>query len=227
MRILVVEDEPEMAQLLVGRLTRAGFDTDHAASFVDAQAKLDANTYSLAVLDRRMADGDGVALIPHVRQSSPGVRVMMLTALDKVSDKIAGLDAGADDYLTKPFDVDELLARIRANLRRSGAAGVAPPVTVGALSFDTQTREAFVSGRPIVLHRRELAALESLLRRLGRVTPRETLVEEVYGAEGELQSNALDALVSRLRKHLLEEQAGIAIHPVRGVGYILAKAAAD
>jgi len=168
MRILVVEDEPEMAQLLVGRLTRAGFDTDHAASFVDAQAKLDANTYSLAVLDRRMADGDGVALIPHVRQSSPGVRVMMLTALDKVSDKIAGLDAGADDYLTKPFDVDELLARIRANLRRSGAAGVAPPVTVGALSFDTQTREAFVSGRPIVLHRRELAALESLLRRLRR-----------------------------------------------------------
>jgi two-component system, OmpR family, response regulator len=135
-----------------------------------------------------------------------------------------GLDAGADDYLPKPFDIDELLARIRANLRRSRAtAGAQPPVTVGALSFDVESREIFVSGRPVVLHRRELALIESLVRRQGRATPRETLVEEVYGGECELQSNALDALVSRLRRHLNENDAGVAIHPIRGVGYMLTR----
>jgi two-component system, OmpR family, response regulator len=110
-------------------------------------------------------------------------------------------------------------------LRRSGAGvGAQPPVTVGALSFELASREIFVSGRPITLHRRELALLESLVRRRGRATARDTLVEEVYGGKCELQSNALDALVSRLRRHLNENNAGVAIHPIRGVGYMLTKA---
>jgi two-component system OmpR family response regulator len=227
MRILVVEDEIEMAGLLVASLRRAGFDTDHAETLPKAQHAICNNAYSLVVLDRRLPDGDGVALIPLIKSVHPGVRVMMLTALDTVSDKVAGLDAGADDYLTKPFDTDEFLARIRANLRRSGErVGSVPPITVGGLSFDLSAKEVFVSGRPIVLHRRELALLESLMRRVGRATPREALIEEVYGLEGELQSNALDALVSRLRKHLNENEAGVMIHPIRGIGYMLAKATA-
>jgi DNA-binding response OmpR family regulator len=229
MRILVVEDEPEMAGLLVDRLKRSGFDTDCEASIKAASAAVEAGAYSLAVLDRRLPDGDGVSLIPLIRRSHPGVRILMLTALDSVTDRILGLDAGADDYLTKPFDIDELLARIRANLRRSSAGTKAsePPITVGALSFDLAAREVSVSGRPVVLHRRELALLESLIRRLGRATPRETLVDEVYGRdESEPQSNALDALVSRLRKHLNEFEAGVSIHPIRGVGYMISKTAA-
>jgi two-component system OmpR family response regulator len=223
-RILLVEDEPEMARLIVECLNQSGFDADHVATIGKARESIGAHTYSLALLDRRLPDGDGVSLIEDIRRTHPGVRVLMLTALDSVVDKIVGLDAGADDYLAKPFDRDELLARIRANLRRSRAtAGAQPPVTVGALSFDVESREIFVSGRPVVLHRRELALIESLVRRQGRATPRETLVEEVYGGECELQSNALDALVSRLRRHLNENDAGVAIHPIRGVGYMLTR----
>jgi two-component system, OmpR family, response regulator len=224
MRILLVEDEPEMARLIVEWLHQFGFDADHVATIGKARESIGAHSYSLALLDRRLPDGDGVSLIKDIRRTHPGIRVLMLTALDSVSDKIMGLDAGADDYLPKPFDIDELLARIRANLRRSGAgAGAQPPMTVAALSFDVESREIFVSGRPIMLHRRELALLESLVRRQGRATPRDTLVEEVYGGECELQSNALDALVSRLRRHLNENDAGVAIHPIRGVGYMLTK----
>jgi two-component system, OmpR family, response regulator len=223
MRILVVEDEFELAALIVDRLQRSGFEADHVGSLQEARKAIAAQGYSLALLDRRLPDGDSISLVPEIRRSHPGVRILMLTAHDAVSDKIAGLEAGADDYLTKPFDVYELMARIRANLRRSGAGSNEPPVTVGALSCDLQTREAFVGGRPLVLHQRELALLESLVRRAGRTTSRETLLAEVYDGADEPRSNALDALISRLRKHLNDEQAGVSIHPIRGVGYLLAK----
>jgi DNA-binding response OmpR family regulator len=228
MRILVVEDEPEMAGLIVDRLKRSGFEADCAASIAAASVAIEGGVYSLALLDRRLPDGDGVSLIPLIRRTHPGVRILMLTALDSVTEKIVGLDAGADDYLTKPFDIDELLARVRANLRRNaGPEATEPPITVAALSFDLAAREVSVAGRPVVLHRRELALLESLIRRLGRATARETLVDEVYGRdEPEPQSNALDALVSRLRKHLNEYEAGVSIHPIRGVGYMISKTSA-
>ncbi len=223
MRILVVEDEVELAKLIGERLQRCGFEVDLAPTLREARDAIGARSYSLTLLDRRLPDGDGVSLIPDIRRAHPGVRVLMLTALDSVSDKIIGLDAGADDYLTKPFDINELLARVRANLRRIGNGAAEPPVTVGAVSFDLRSREVFVHGRPMVLHRRELALLDSLIRRDGRATPRETLIEEVYSGEDEFQSNALDALVSRLRKHLNENDAGVTIHPIRGIGYMLAK----
>jgi two-component system, OmpR family, response regulator len=222
MRILLVEDELEMAGLIVRRLESIGFGVDCAATIGAARNSIGARPYSLVLLDRRLPDGDGLSMVDEIKRAQPGVRVVMLTALDSVPDKIAGLDAGADDYLAKPFDVDELLARVRANLRRNETdKGAQPPLTVGEMSFDLAAREACVSGRPIVLHRRELALLESLLRRHGRAAPREALIEEVYGGSGGLQSNALDALVSRLRQRLNAEGAGVEIHPVRGVGYVL------
>lgn len=224
MRILLVEDEPDMAHLIVKRLNQAGFEADHAATIGNARESIGSHSYALALLDRRLPDGDGMWLIEDIRRAHSGIRVLMLTALDSVLDKIEGLDAGADDYLVKPFDMDELLARVRANLRRSsGTAGAQPPVTVGSLRFEFASREVFVSDGPLVLHRRELALLESLVRRHGRAAARDTLIEEVYGGECELQSNALDTLVSRLRRHLNDSNAGVAIHPIRGVGYMLAK----
>lgn len=225
MRILLVEDELEMAGLVASRLEAVGFGVDRATTISAARGSLGAHPYSLVLLDRRLPDGDGLSIVEEIKRAQPGIRVLMLTALDSIPDKIAGLDAGADDYLAKPFDVDELLARVRANLRRNEADKDAqPPLVVGELSFDLVLREASVSGRPIVLHRRELALLESLLRRLGRAAPRDALIEEVYGGGSDLQSNALDALVSRLRRRMSAEGAGIEIHPVRGIGYVLARA---
>jgi two-component system OmpR family response regulator len=220
MRILVVEDEIEIARLLVDRLRSGGYEVDHAPTIGAARRAVDSQSYALAVLDRRLPDGDSLGLILDIRKRHPGARIVVLSALEAVTDRIAGLDAGADDYLVKPFDVDELLARVRANLRR-GVAG-RPPIAVGALTFDPTAREAFIEGKPLLLHRRELALLEALAIREGQVAAREALLDEVYtGEEESHRSNALDALASRLRKRLAEAGARVDIQSIRGRGYLL------
>ena len=221
MRILLVEDEPEMARLIARSVGATGFVVDHVASIAEAEAALAVGRYVLVLLDRRLPGGDGLTLLRSVRTAQPGVPVIVLTALDDVRDKVQGLDAGADDYLAKPFDTEELLARVRAALRRPG--GKPPPaIRCGDLRFDPASREVAVAGRLLVLGRRELALLDALIRRAGRVVQRSTLLEEVYGFEDDIQSNALDAHVSRLRARLAA--ARVAIHPVRGVGYMLDEA---
>lgn len=223
MRVLFVEDEPEMARLVGVNVGAAGFTVDRVTSIGDADAALKVARYALVLLDRRLPDGDGLTLIGRVRRTQPGVPVIVLSALDAVLDRVRGLDKGADDYLPKPFDTDELLARIRAALRRPGAED-APPIACGRLAFDLSSRSVTVGGAPLTLKRRELALLESLIRRAGRVVQRETLVEEIYGFDDDVQSNTLDAHVSRLRSRLIELGADVLIHPVRGVGYLLDRA---
>ena len=220
MRVLLVEDEPEMAELVAHHVRNAGWIVDRVCSIDEARVALRIGHYVIMLLDRRLPDGDGIGLLPHLREFQPGVPVIVLTALDDVNHKVRGLDAGADDYLTKPFDTAELLARIRAALRRPGS-DPEQPIVCGRLRFETAMREVVIDGRPMTLKRRELAVLESLIRRCGRVVQRETLVNEVYGFDDNFESNTLDAHVSRLRARLAAAGAGVAIHPVRGVGYLL------
>lgn len=225
MRILLVEDEAEMARLIGPLVARAGFVIDHATSLGDAMEAARQRAYDLLLLDRRLPDGDGASLVPALRALRPGLRVIMLTALDALTDKVSGLEAGADDYLTKPFQAEELIARIRACMRRPGGEAL-PPIVVGALSLDLATREVAVGGRPVALNRRELMLLQALMRRASRVTTRESLLEEVYSLEDDVQANTLDTLASRLRRRLTELGAGVEIHTIRGVGYMLAEQAA-
>jgi DNA-binding response OmpR family regulator len=220
MRVLLVEDEPEMASALRGALTRLGMIVDHAPTLLDAEAIVGAGFYDAMVLDRRLPDGDGLSLISKLRTRGNYVPILVLTARGDLSDRVAGLDQGADDYLAKPFAFDELVARLRALLRRP--ANVQPlGIRAGRLSFDVTNREASIDGKALDLTRRELLVLEALLRRLGRMVPRTLLMEAVFALDDEVQPNALDTQVSRLRRKLTDAEGGVIINGVRGVGYLL------
>jgi DNA-binding response OmpR family regulator len=222
MRILLVEDHTELANRVARHIRRAGFAVDSAPTIQSAEAALEVNAYAVTLLDRRLPDGDGLSLVKRIRDKQPGSRILMLTAVDAIDDRIEGLNAGADDYLTKPFNLHEMMARIRASLRRGGGERT-PPVEIGALSFDLDSRTVFVAGAPVVFLRRELALLEALVRRAGCLTPRETLIDGIYGMDEMVQEHALTTLVSRLRTRLAELNTGIEIHSARGLGYMLAK----
>ncbi|WP_199899887.1 response regulator transcription factor [Asaia prunellae] len=196
MRILLIEDELDMAALVIRSVQEAGFAVDCAHSLDEATEMLALASYALVLLDRRLPDGDGLSLIRTVRAQQPGAPVIVLSALDAVQDRVLGLNKGADDYLAKPFDMAELLARVRAALRRPGAEDT-PPMICGRVGFHPSTREVTVDGVPVTLKRRELAVLETLIRRAGRVVRRETLIEEVYGFDDDVQPNTLDAHISR------------------------------
>jgi two-component system, OmpR family, response regulator len=222
MRILLVEDYRELASEIVRRIERAGFAVDQVDTLEEARRAIDSCGYAVALLDRRLPDGDGLSLISHIRKRRPASRILVLTALDAIDDRIEGLDAGADDYLTKPFNLDEMMARIRASLRRPGS-GRAPPVEIGALSYDFDTRMISVADNPVSFLRREVALVEALVRRVNCVVPRETLLTGVYGSDAEVQEHALTALVSRVRTRLLGLGAGVEIHSARGLGYMITK----
>jgi len=223
MRILLVEDHAELAERVARRIRRAGYTVDHFVSIREADLAIEAQAYAVVLLDRRLPDGDGLTLISPIRRKQPGSRILMLTALDALDNRIEGLDAGADDYLVKPFELDEMMARIRASLRRPGGEP-APPIEVGNLSYDIDIRSVSVEGRPIVLLRRELALLDLLVRRVDCVVTREALISKIYGFDEDIDEHALTKLVSRLRARLAELNAGVYIHTARGLGYMIMKA---
>jgi DNA-binding response OmpR family regulator len=220
MRLLLVEDEPQMADALTVALSRYDIIVDHAPTLAIAEDAARDNVHDVIVLDRQLPDGDGLSLIPHLRSIGSNTPVIVLTAQGTVADRVHGLDKGADDYLAKPFAVEELLARVRALLRRPPTMN-ALVVRIGALEFSLDSREVFVNGKPLELPRRELLVLEALVRRQGRTVLRSALEEAVYNFDDEIQSNALDSHVSRLRRKLFEADAGVAIHSMRGVGYLM------
>ena len=222
MRLLVIEDERELGGLVRSALERGGFAVDLAETLDAATACLDLVRYDVAILDLALPDGDGLTLLRTVRKRGSILPVLVLTARDAPEDRVLGLNAGADDYLIKPFHMPELIARLRALLRRPSAAlGVA--LTLGNLVLDTTSRQVRIDGAEVGLTVRETSVLEILMRQQGAVVTRELMEQRLYSFEAQLGSNALEVLIHRLRRRLQEAGAAAIIHTVRGVGYLLAE----
>ncbi|KQV16298.1 two-component system response regulator [Rhizobium sp. Root1203] len=220
MRILLLEDEPEMAAALIAALRRRDIIIDHVRTLADAELMARVGTYDVLVLDRRLPDGEGLDLIPVLRGQKITAPVLMLTALGGVDHRVEGLDGGADDYLSKPFAIEELLARLRALQRRSPTVS-AERFSLGNLTLDPRSNEVAVAGGFVDLARREYLVVEALIRRANRIVTRSMLVEAVYTIDDQIESNALDAHVSRVRRKLGLAGASVEIRAVRNVGYLL------
>jgi len=219
-RLLVVEDEVRIAEILRQSLGKAGFVVDAVASCVDARAALEVGAYDAVILDLGLPDGDGLTLLGDVRSRGSQTPTLVLTARDAIEDRVSGLDAGAYDYLVKPFAMSELIARTKALLRRPGGA-LGTTLKAGNVEFDTIGRDVTIANTPLLLPRRESAILEHLMRRLGRVVPKAVLEEKLYGIDDELESNAIPVHIHYLRRKLVDAGAAAEIHTVRGLGYLL------
>lgn len=220
MRILLIEDEVQLARTLRFALERERFIVDHADRLATAREAAAMGDFDLVLLDRTLPDGDGLTLVPALRAINPGQPVIVLSARGEVDDRIEGLDHGADDYLVKPFSIDEMLARIRA-VRRRPADLADDDIRAGKLVFVLSNEEVIVNGVRLELPRRELRLLAALMKRRGRTVLRESLEQAVFGFDHDVQSNTLDSHVSRLRRRLEGAGAQIEIHAIRGVGYLL------
>jgi len=217
MRILLVEDDQVLADALSRALVQSAHAVDIVATGEDADHALSLGIYDLAVLDIGLPGLSGLDVLRRLRSRKSTMPVLLLTALDTLEDRVRGLDLGADDYLAKPFDLPELEARVRALLRRGSNS--TPHLEHGLLSFDTVGRRVFYDKRPLDLSPRELAVLELLLMRAGRVVSKEQLVNHLYGWGDEVADNAVEVNVYRLRKKL--EPFGCEIRTVRGMGYLM------
>jgi two-component system response regulator QseB len=224
MRVLVVEDNERMAALVAEGLQRRGFVCDIAHCLAEADDAMEGATYNAIVLDLGLPDGDGIDWLASRRRYHPMPPAIILTARGALEDRITGLDAGADDYVVKPVEIDELAARIRALLRRPGAR-MQPVIEVGRLRFDAASRTASVGDRRIDLSRREADLLELLMRRAGTVVHREVIENALYSYSDPVTPNAVEAVISRLRRKLEDAAVTGALHTVRGVGYMLRETA--
>jgi two-component system OmpR family response regulator len=216
MRILLIEDEPDLAAALARSLSEESFAVDIAADGEDGLFHAIEITYDAIVLDVMLPKYDGWEVLQRLRASDKTTPVLMLTARDAVADRVRGLNLGADDYLTKPFSVQELVARLRA-LSRRAASHPSPQVVAGDLRIDTVARRAYRAGQEIRLTAREFSILELLARRIGEVVTRTEISEHLYNDDSELLSNAIDVHVASLRRKCGDEL----IQTRRGLGYLI------
>ncbi|MFE1288801.1 response regulator transcription factor [Streptomyces sp. NPDC058751] len=232
-RILIVDDEPAVRDALRRSLAFEGYDTEVAVDGADALEKATAYQPDLVVLDIQMPRMDGLTAARRMRGAGTTTPILMLTARDTVGDRVTGLDAGADDYLVKPFELDELFARIRALLRRSSYAASAGAVVeddalaFGDLRMDLSTREVTRAGRPVELTRTEFTLLEMFLAHPRQVLTREQILKAVWGFDFEPSSNSLDVYVMYLRRKTEAGGEPRLVHTVRGVGYVLRSGGAE
>jgi two-component system response regulator MprA len=232
-RILIVDDEPAVREALQRSLAFEGYDTEVAVDGADALARATAYQPDLVVLDIQMPRMDGLTAARRMRGAGTTTPILMLTARDTVGDRVTGLDAGADDYLVKPFELDELFARIRALLRRSSyaAAAVGAPedeaLAFADLRMDLATREVTRGGRPVELTRTEFTLLEMFMAHPRQVLTREQILKAVWGFDFEPSSNSLDVYVMYLRRKTEAGGEPRIVHTVRGVGYVLRQGGAE
>ena len=220
MRLLVVEDEPELNRLLKKRLEEAHYSVDACPTGTDALDYLAGAEYDALVLDVMLPGISGLEVLRRMRSARDATPVLLLTARDGIEDRVTGLDAGADDYLVKPFALQELLARLRVLIRRR-ADQVSDVITVGDLQVDCIARTAARGGQGIVLSAKEFAVLEYLARNAGVVLSRERISQGVWNYDYEGGSNVVDVYIRYLRKKIDEGHPSKLIHTVRGVGYVL------
>ena len=222
MRVLLVEDDIALSEAVCGYLRAKAFVVDAVPSLAQASAALHGAQYAAVLLDLHLGDGDGLSLLPQVRALPERPIVIVLTARDQVTDRIRGLDAGADDYLTKPYDPAELLARLRAVERRRSAHS-SPVLKLGTLEIDLAHDMVRKDGAPITLTQKEWALLRVMATRPERIHTRENLADALYGFGDEADSNTLEVFISRLRRKLGREH----IQTLRGLGYRLVTAGGD
>jgi DNA-binding response OmpR family regulator len=223
MRLLLVEDNERLSALIRAGLAKVGFETDAFTTAAEAEAAIRSAAYSAVILDLGLPDQDGLILLRGLRASGNVLPILILTARGGIEDRVRGLDAGADDYLVKPFAQEELVARIRVMMRRPGSL-LGDALELGALRLDTVSRQVMLGNSPQFFSPREIAVLEILLRRAGRVVPKKIVEDHLFGLSGDVGSNAIEVYIHRLRKQLAEAGAEVEIHTVRGVGYLIAKA---
>jgi two-component system OmpR family response regulator len=223
MRILIAEDDSILADGVTRSLRQSGYAVDHVKSGTEADSALSMQTFDLLILDLGLPLMPGLEVLRRLRARNSAIPVLILTAADSVDERVKGLDLGADDYMAKPFALNELEARVRA-LTRRGAGGGPTVVKHGSLSFDQVGRIAFVNDQVIELSARELGVLEVLLQRTGRLVSKEQLVNHLCEWGEEVSNNAIEVYVHRLRKKI--ETAGARIVTVRGLGYSLEKTVA-
>lgn len=218
MKLLLAEDDAMLADALQTQLGGAGFTVEHAPNGAVADYLLNKQAFDIAVLDIGLPMLDGLAVLQHVRQTQPTLPVVLLTARDALDDRVAGLQAGADDYVTKPFDFPELLARLQALLRRSQPANT--PTWAGELTLDKATRRAILAGEPLELSGREWTLLELLVQQRDQVVTKEQIHQAWADDSGETGGgNSIEVYIHRLRRKL--EGARLSIRTVRGLGYLL------
>jgi DNA-binding response OmpR family regulator len=214
MRVLLIEDDDLIALGVLAGLRAHGMTADRVATAREAQAALGAVHYDVAILDLGLPDEDGLVLLARLRTQRVMLPILILTARDAVEDRVAGLRAGADDYLPKPFNLAELVARLHALLRRSAGRSV-DEIECGPLRVNPASGETYLDGRPVALSRREMALLTTLLQARGRILSADQLKDRLYDFNEEIESNALNVHIHHLRRKL---GAGL-IETVRGVGY--------
>lgn len=222
MRILLVEDNRRLAGFVSANLERAGFNVDTMSTIADAWETVATTGYDAMVLDLGLPDGDGMTLLRRLRAKGSVLPILILTARDGIDDRVDGLNSGADDYLPKPFDHNELVARLRAILRRP-PDNEATVLTAGDLAYDTGTRELRIGGTVVAIPGNETELIELLLRRNNQVVTKQGIEGALQASGAELSANAIDARIYRLRRRLEAANSRMQIHTVAGLGYLLAE----
>ena len=220
MRVLIIEDNSELAQLIAKRLSQSGIESDRVETIEDATRAVDAVDYAAIVLDLGLRGEDGLSFLRELRAQEKSTPVLIASARNGLEDRVTGLRDGADDYLPKPFSVDELIARLRALMRRPRKM-LGNVLAAGNVRVDSDKHQANVGDRVLPMRLREAVLLDLLIRHKNSVVPRRYFEDQLFGINGHQDTNTIEVYIHRVRKQLLDAQATVHVHNIRGVGYML------